>query len=476
MRRSDTNTGRPGGRQSHSGDAARQSGDVIQFNPGGSSSRSGGTGSRSYQPDPNNPYDGYDAIDTSDAYDPWDGDGQTASPVAENTNPYDAGDLIDPYDDTYGADGYDPYGEPAAGGYPAPRQEVPVSSYDEAPRRGPEVTPYPRRGPVEPAGDGSGGRATRASRPRHRFRHRGLVVLAVMVAALAGIYQLVFTPIDNELAFSDAQAQTLSGKLSWHLPGMPYYVLALGSDAREGDTVSRTDTMMLVRIDPIESKVTLVSIPRDTKVDNLLGQGTQKINAAYAFGGAGGAVEAVEDLTHASISHVAVVNFDGISTVVDYLGGVTVDVPVAVNDPYYTGLVLPAGEQTMDGNTAMLFSRVRHGFANGDFQRQADQRILLQAILDKCLTLEPSQLPGLIEAVGGLVSTDMRCTSLVPLLLRFMITSPTVYSCGIPGETETIGGVSYVVTDDAQVKALMDRVSAGDDPSTTAEQSLSATG
>lgn len=315
---------------------------------------------------------------------------------------------------------------------------------------------------------GSGG----PSKPR-RFRHKGLAILIAIIAALVGIYTLVFNPIDQKLAFSESESEGLSQQLSWNVPLTPYYVLALGSDAREGDTVSRTDTMMLVRVDPIESKLTLVSIPRDTMVQ-IEGYGTQKINAAYAFGGAAGAVKAVQELTGVPISHVAVVKFDGVAGIVDYLGGITVNVPVAVNDPNYTGLVLPAGEQTMDGNTAMLFSRVRHGFANGDFQRQEDQRIVLQAILSKCLSLNVTQLPGLADALGGLVSTDMRCYELMPLLARFMITSPTIYSCSLPGTTQTVDGISYVVCDSSQVKAVMAKVDAGSDPNSDPAQEAAA--
>lgn len=456
--------------------------DVIQF-------RAAEDG---YTPGDHNPYDGFDAIDP-------DADDEPDTGEYEEYNPYEGGDIIDPDADDETSDeaevlqmprapqgavrsgdsGEDgnhgsprklvrrvsgsearAYGSPSdyddRGGYPL-GANTPVSSYDEP------------LAPVAP----TAGRPQGPQKKRHA-RHRGLIVFIVIIAALVGIYRLVFTPIDDKLAFSDEESTGLSEELSGHIPATPYYVLLLGSDAREGDTSSRTDTMILARIDPIESKVTLVSIPRDTMVE-LEGHGTSKINAAYAYDGAAGAVKAVHDLTGVSISHVAVVKFDGVSTVVDYLGGVTVDVPVAVNDPNYTGLVLSAGEQTMDGNTAMLFSRVRHGFTNGDYQRQQDQRILLQAILNKCLSLGPAEIPGLVDTASGLVSTDMRCYSILPLLLRFVITQPTVYSCSLQGTSQTVGGQSYEVLDASEVRSVMQRVDAGDDPSidaATAAQQL----
>ena len=343
-----------------------------------------------------------------------------------------------------------------------PRDYRPVSSYDEAPLG------YGGGG----GGYGGGGRGAAGARNRRRSprrKHRGLVIFLCVVAAIVAIYAVVFGPIDQKLAFDQDEQQELSQELDWHIPCTPYYVLALGSDAREGDTSSRSDTMILIRIDPISSKITLVSIPRDTKVE-IEGYGTQKINAAYAFDGASGAVNAVSELTGVPISHVGVVYFDGIAGLVDALGGVTVDVPVDINDPDYTGLVMSAGTYEMDGETAMLFSRVRHGFANGDYQRQEDQRILIQAILDKILASGPSGLMALSQEVGDLANTDMKCYSLIPLMLRFMLTKPTVYSCSIPSTTATIDGVSYVIADEDGVKSLMAKVDAGLDPTADSTQ------
>ncbi len=288
-----------------------------------------------------------------------------------------------------------------------------------------------------------------------------LLMLLVVVVAL---YLVFLMPIDRAISFKRDEAKGLRSELSWHVPGLPYYVLALGSDAREGDEVSRTDTMILVRVDPIGGKLTMLSIPRDTMVE-IEGYGTQKINAAYAFGGVAGAVRAVHELTGAPISHAALIRFDGIESLVDYLGGVTVDVPVAVNDPYYTGLVLPAGTQEMDGHTAMLFSRVRHGFDLGDYQRQKDQRILIEAIMHKVLSMSPLKMPGVVAHMGGLVGTSMRMYSILPLMLRLKLGGgATIYQASVPSTTAMVDGVSYVIADDAALAQTMDVINSGGDP------------
>lgn len=290
----------------------------------------------------------------------------------------------------------------------------------------------------------------------------GRIVVGLLVAIVA-LYLIICLPIDRAISFTAEESQGLSKELSWHIPCTPYYALALGSDAREGETASRSDTMILVRVDPIGGKITMLSIPRDTKVE-IEGYGTQKINAAYAFGGVAGAVHAVHELTGAPISQAAVVRFDGVETLVDYLGGVTVNVPVAVNDPYYTGLVLPAGEQEMDGHTALLFSRVRHGFDLGDYQRQKDQRILIEAIMDEVLSLPPWRLPGVVANMGGMVGTSMRMYNILPLMLRLKLGGVTIYQATVPSTTAMIDGVSYVVADEEALAQMMTVIDAGGDP------------
>lgn len=307
--------------------------------------------------------------------------------------------------------------------------------------------------------------APRARRPRRHRRHGCLVTLLVTAVLVVGAYWAVAHPIDDRLAFSAQEQSTVNGSLSWSVPGMPYYVLALGSDAQEGTYGERSDTMILVRVDLIGGKLTMLSIPRDTKVE-LEGYGTQKINAAYAFGGAGGAVRAVSELTGVSINHVAVVHLDELAGLVDYLGGVTVNVPEAAYDPEHTGINIDAGVQTLDGATAVAWARTRYGYARGDFQRQEDQRILMEAIMNRLLSLSPRELPGALKYVGDLVGTDLRCYDLVPLLLRFKLANPTVYSTSVPSTTDTIDGVSYVIADEAALEQLMRTIDAGGDPGT----------
>ena len=424
---------------------------------------------------PRNPYDDFDEID------PW---------AADSDDMDDSGDFSfveDEYDSmedgvgdgfTYVDNPLDATATRPGSTEPFPQTQVrkvygaPVENVRDEPKGGllrrrkrkkdarSEVPANPQNGYVAQ-------QAPNQEKPRVRRRKRHhfgcLFTLILLILAVVGVYWVVAHPIDEKLAFSPAEQETVNGTLSWSFPGMPYYVLALGSDEREGDTASRTDTMMLMRVDFIGGKITMVSIPRDTKVE-IEGYGRSKINAAYAYGGAGGAVRAVSKLTGVPINHVAVIHFEELVGLIDYLGGVTVNVPVAVNDPDYSGLVLDAGMQTMDGETALLWARARHGFDDGDYQRQADQRILLTAIMNRILSLSPKEIPQALKHMGGLVGTDLRCYDLIPLFVRFKLMSPTIYSCAIPTTSEMIDGYWYEIVDEPGMRKLLQVVNSGGDP------------
>ena len=151
----------------------------------------------------------------------------------------------------------------------------------------------------------------------------------------------------------------------------PFYMLLLGTDGRPGEDTYRSDTIVLARVDPTQKQVTLVSIPRDTKV--TINGSTQKINAAHALGGPEAVVKAVNKLCGVEISHYAEVSFDGMKELVDALGGVEVNVPDRIDDPKAADFVIEPGLQTLNGDQALAFCRSR-AFPDGDYTRMRHQR------------------------------------------------------------------------------------------------------
>ena len=200
----------------------------------------------------------------------------------------------------------------------------------------------------------------------------------------------------------------------------PYYVLVLGSDSRSEDgSGSRSDSMMVVRVDEENQQVSLLSIPRDLYV-YMGDHGYQKINAATAYGGYDYAIEIVNQLLGIEISYYVFVYFSGFEDLVDSLGGVTVEVPEGT---YYNGVWVEAGDAVeIDGEEALVLARCRKGYpegtgayAKGDYQRTINQRNLVKAIAKKVLDSDVSDFPDIIEAAVECVDTNMSATRLLTL-------------------------------------------------------------
>lgn len=234
-------------------------------------------------------------------------------------------------------------------------------------------------------------------------------------------------------------------------------MLLIGTDTREGGTYSledgRSDSCILVRIDPINYIVTMISIPRDTKMTD--DSGTYKFNAVYAESGVKGTIKAVKQMMGVDIAHYAEISFNGLTDMVDAVGGVEVDVPDEINDDQ-TQVYVPAGKQTLNGAQALSFSRSRK-FGDGDFTRTADQRVLIDALIRKAYKMGVGEVPNLLRAAKNFVKTDLRLGDMIGLAMQFLNADKelTLYSAMVPSYTSGEGGVSYVITDKDALKRMM---------------------
>ncbi len=207
--------------------------------------------------------------------------------------------------------------------------------------------------------------------------------------------------LDHVEALSDAQ----------DTPGTTY--LIAGSDSRadgvvkDGTSGARTDTIMLLQV-PESGTTSLISIPRDSYV-KIPGHGSNKINAAYAFGGAPLLVKTVEKLTGMHVDHYAEVGFGGVEDLVDAVGGVHLCLDYDVNDKK-SELKWKAGCHDVGGKTALAFSRMRYSDPTSDFGRTDRQRQLVNAISQKAakpsLLFKPATQVKLIDAGTGVLRVD----------------------------------------------------------------------
>ena len=255
----------------------------------------------------------------------------------------------------------------------------------------------------------------------------------------------------------------------------PFYMLLMGTDGSAerdesgdfGDSY-RTDSIMLARIDPVNKKVTLVSLHRDTMIDYGDEYGVNKLNAAHVFGGPELSVKTVSKLAGVDISHYAEINFDGFREIVDALGGVEVDVPMTIDDEDAGGH-LDAGLQTLNGDQALILCRARHAYDEigpGDEYRAANQRLVMAAIAKKLLSADVATMASTVQTLSKYVTTDLGVTDIIGLAQNMQGLDPStdIYSAMEPTTSKYIDGVWYEVNNTEEWKAMMKRVDAGLSP------------
>jgi LCP family protein required for cell wall assembly len=199
--------------------------------------------------------------------------------------------------------------------------------------------------------------------------------------------------------------------LKWRDPSELLNVLFVGIDRGSvpgEDGYARSDVIILASILPEKKRAVLVSIPRDTKI-TIPGHGTQKINAAHAFGGPVGTVQAVKSLSGLEIHHYAEVDFEAFKKVVDAMGGVPFHVDQTINDP--KAGYLPEGDYVLDGQGALIVCRSRD-FPEGDLQRIENQKRFLKAAMEKMVTIRDVQsllkiLDAAVQHLQTTISPDL---------------------------------------------------------------------
>lgn len=309
-----------------------------------------------------------------------------------------------------------------------------------------------------------------------RKRKRRKVLMGCLVAALVVVLCTGGAAFGYLMKIQGNMQQGIDDELLSVLDptygGEPFYMLLMGVDGsfdRGADDMNdnsgtRSDSMILARIDPDEKQVTMVSLHRDTMI-NMGKYGTQKLNAAHSLGGPAYAVQVVEDFAGINISHYAEINFDAFSAMVDELGGVTVDVPMEIDDDMAGGYV-PAGEQTLNGEQALILCRARHAYddyGDGDTYRAANQRMVLGAIMEKVLASDPVTMASTLEALSQYVVTDLGVTDVVALATQMvgMDMGRSFYTGMTPTTSAYINDTWYEKINQSAWDAMMERVDQG---------------
>ncbi|MEO5574842.1 MAG: LCP family protein [Gaiellaceae bacterium] len=319
----------------------------------------------------------------------------------------------------------------------------------------------------ERTGRGEPGRTRPPGKPRWGRR----VGLAVLLLVVLLVVWVVASYLSFRSGVEQANARlpkTVSANLAVQdglLSSKPSLIMLLGTD---GDRTAarqdfrRSDSILLVRTDPARHRLAYLSIPRDLRVD-IPGYGPNRINAAFQLGGPALTMKTVRALTGLQPNHVVLVDFEDFRDVIDALDGIEIDVPKLIlsnrfDCPYATearcrewpGWRFGKGTQTMSGQRALIYSRVRENRldpSENDLSRGERQQAVVEAMTDKLVSPGTFvKLPFVGDDLAAPLTTDLSAGQLVQLgWVRFRSNEDRSLHCRLGGEPQSIGGESVLV-------------------------------
>lgn len=255
-------------------------------------------------------------------------------------------------------------------------------------------------------------------------------------------------PISREVSEKRAKPITLEKK-------EPFSVLMLGVDEREGDS-GRSDTMIVLTVNPDLNSVKMLSIPRDTRTE-IIGKGKQdKINHAYAFGGVEMSMDTVENLLDIPLDYYLQINMEGFRDIVDAVGGVTVENDLSFK---YGGYEFPKGQIELDGKKALAFSRMRYEDPRGDFGRQHRQREIIRAVIREGASLSSlGNYEEILAALGSNIKTNMTFGEMYNIQSKYKEAGKKIEELELKGTGSKIGGIYYYQVEDAEKQRVQEEL------------------
>ncbi|MFI3914322.1 LCP family protein [Carnobacterium maltaromaticum] len=225
----------------------------------------------------------------------------------------------------------------------------------------------------------------------------------------------------------------------------PFSVLLLGVDTGDlGRTEQgRSDSIMVVTVNPNTNESKIVSIPRDTYTE-IIGQGTtDKINHAYAFGGTAMAVNTVQNLLNIPIDYYIEVNMQGVKDLVDAVGGIDVNSPLEFKQ---NGFEFTKGPVHLDGEKALAFSRNRYDDPTGDYGRQGRQRQVIEAVVKKAATFSTlTNYKDILNALQNNMKTNLTFDNMYNIQAKYKAAAGNIEQVQMQGTGEMINDISYQI-------------------------------
>jgi len=290
----------------------------------------------------------------------------------------------------------------------------------------------------------------------------GILVILAIVAVIYLAFKIfsVGNSIHNPLDRNKSELRDKKVNLN---NGDPFTIALLGVDSDAERNANgggqRSDSIMVISMNPDKKTSEIVSIPRDTQAE-IVGHGsTEKNNHAHAYGGPDKAVKSLEKLLDVSIYHYATIDMDGMKDMIDTLGGIDV---VSNATFSYNGASFVEGEKShMDGEQAMAFIRSRkESGAGGDFGRQERQQLVMQGIANKLTSTKSiTHFNGIMDHIKDNVTTDLSLGDLTKIRSKYKDANETVNRNQLDGQ----GGIQddglyYFIPSESSLSDIQNKI------------------
>lgn len=296
---------------------------------------------------------------------------------------------------------------------------------------------------------------------KHPVRNTILFILGAAVllvgALMAKVYMDVRGTADDlyEGAQSNSQyARKVDiGKKTKDNTYPPFSVLLLGVDTGDLGRVDqgRSDTMMVLTVNPETEKTTITSLQRDTYI--MINGNYDKLNAAYAYGGASLAMETVENYLEIPIDYYISVNMMGFQELVGAIGGVDVQSDLTFSQQGYD--FVKGENYHLEGERLLAYTRNRYDDPDGDYGRQNRQRQIIAAAINKMKSVETlTNYQSILSSLEGNVQTNLKFDQMQNILLNYRAAATQLDEKSLRGSGEMIGGVSYQIVSEEDRQAM----------------------
>lgn len=283
------------------------------------------------------------------------------------------------------------------------------------------------------------------------------VLLVLLVAALGFggfVYYMVHNSTSQIYSYNKKTNKSSDDKTT-SKKSVAY--LLLGTDTGElgRSYKGRTDTMIVMVLNPKTKTTTMVSVPRDTKID--FDDVTIKVNAAYSYGSSATAMAAVEKLLNIKLDGYLLINMKGLEQLVDAVGGVSLISPLSfeAGDRSF----VKGKSYNLTGIDALNFSRMRYEDPQGDYGRQMRQQQVIIAVINK-LKKNPTTVISqkFLNAVSKNVRTDVSLDSIKNLTISYRDAGNTIKSDQLHGTSQNIDGQSFEIMSDSEIARIHDLI------------------